>query len=272
MYKLLHGDVEEKLDYLINTGVKVDCVITSPPYNIGKLYPGVDDNRAVDKYLYWCTRWMKQVAELMKPSASFFLNLGGKVSDSMLPIRLARLTYKFFTLQNTIIWVKSLNIPEVGSFGHFKPVNSDAYLSGMFEYIFHLVPCGAKVSLRKNRVAVPYADKSNVERYGRGADKRDIGNVWFMPYPTKNKSEYHPTLFPLDLPLKCLKLALPSRRAVVLDPFVGGGTTGQACAKLGVVDFIGIDTVKSYIQMSTTRIASALTEYKRDTSVSASYL
>jgi len=260
------------LDELIKEGIKVDTVITSPPYNLNMAYPGVSDNLPDDKYLQWSMAWIEKITKLLKPEGSFFLNLGGRVSNSMLPIRIIRQTYHYFDLQNTIIWVKSIYIPEANtSFGHFKPVNSKAYLSGMHEFVFHLVTRGKKVSLHKERIAVPYADKSNVSRYGGGKDRRDIGNVWFLPYETKNASGLHPSAFPVSLPLKCLKLSLKNRNATVLDPFVGSGSTGVACARLGVKHFIGVDSSKAYIALATSKIGAELTSKARKQSLKTSY-
>lgn len=272
MYRLINHDVSKFLPALVESKVQVDCVVTSPPYNLGASYPGIDDNLPDDKYLRWCLGWLEQLSKLLKKDGSLFLNLGGKVSNSMLPLRVIRQTYRWFDLQNTIVWVKSIAIPDADtSFGHFKPVNSNAYLSGMFEYIFHLVPRGSKVKLHKQRIGVPYTDKSNVNRYGKGRDKRDVGNTWFIPYETRNASKMHPATFPIELPLRCLRLALHGKDSVVLDPFVGAGSTGVACARLGVANFIGVDKAKSYIQMATTAIGSELLERKRRESLSASY-
>jgi site-specific DNA-methyltransferase (adenine-specific) len=100
-------------------------------------------------------------------------------------------------------------------------------------------------------VGAPYQDKSNIGRYN-DIDLTDAGNTWLMTYETiQDKSQrLHPAAFPVDLPLKCIKLhGLDSpniRPLLVLDPFCGIGSTAIACKKLGV-SFVGFEIVKPYI-------------------------
>jgi site-specific DNA-methyltransferase (adenine-specific) len=102
-----------------------------------------------------------------------------------------------FVPQNEIVWVKAIEVDGVIR-GHCKPINSLAYLTRMHETILHLTKRG-DVPLDKLAVGVPYADKSNIERRGHAQDRRDRGNVWFIPYDTvQSKAEKfdHPAGFP----------------------------------------------------------------------------
>jgi site-specific DNA-methyltransferase (adenine-specific) len=229
----------------------VDVIVTSPPYNIGKAYNRYDDSREEGHYLEWMARVSAASAKALSRHGSFFLNLGGKPSDPGWPIRVLEVFRHEFALQNTILWVKSIAIdledvapnPLIGgdiAFGHYKPVNSDRYLNPMTEYVFHLTKEG-DVPLDKLSIGVPYRDKSNVGRWAKGkGDRRDRGNVWFIPYDTINKSRPHPCVFPVKLPMMCIKLHGCEKTGLVLDPFVGTGSTALACRKLGV-NFVGFD-------------------------------
>ena len=118
--------------------------------------------------------------------------------------------------------------------GHYKPVNSARYLNQTSEYVFHLTK-GGDVPLAKLSIGTPYQDKSNVARWGAAkADVRDLGNVWFIPYETVQRARPHPCVFPVKLPKQCIMLHGLEKTHLVMDPFVGTGTTGRAAADLGV--------------------------------------
>ena len=115
--------------------------------------------------------------------------------------------------------------------------------------------------MRIDRLAVgaPYQDKSNIGRYN-DIDLTDAGNTRFIPHKTiQDKSERpHPAPFPIELPSMCIKLhGLDStnntRSLLVLDPFMGIGSTAIACKKLGV-SFIGFEIGKHYLDYAIERV------------------
>jgi len=242
----------------------VDVIVTSPPYNIGKKYNQYDDKKPRETYLSWMEKIAKNCREIMAESSSFFLNVGGKSSDMWLPWEIAMCFRRYFFLQNVIHWVKSISIlkEDVGDYpnikgdisvGHFKPINSNRYLNSCQEYIFHFTKKG-DVDLDKTAVGVPYQDKSNIGRWKKArGDLRDRGNTWFIPYETIQKSRPHPTVFPVKLPEMCLKIHGVKKIKLVLDPFMGIGSTAVACKKLNV-DFIGFEIDNSYVDIATERL------------------
>jgi site-specific DNA-methyltransferase (adenine-specific) len=64
---------------------QVDLVMTSPPYNLGVRYRKYSDREDRPSYLRWCREWAAQVQRNLKPSGSFFLNIGAAPSNPMLP-------------------------------------------------------------------------------------------------------------------------------------------------------------------------------------------
>jgi len=137
--------------------------------------------------------------------------------------------------------------------GHYQPVNSSRYLSGAHEFIFHFTQRG-DITLNKTSIGVPYQDKSNIKRWKSvHGDLRERGNTWFIPYETIQASRPHPTVFPERLPEMCIKLHGFSNETVVLDPFVGIGTTALASQNLGV-NFIGFEIDASYAQIANERL------------------
>jgi site-specific DNA-methyltransferase (adenine-specific) len=241
----------------------VDVIVTSPPYNIGALYTTHDD-RAMTRgdYLRWLGDVAKECRRVLKDNGSFFLNIGGKPSDPALPIEASMKVMEHFHLQNHIIWVKSIAIPEEESIltedlsvGHYKPVNSTRYLSNCHETILHLTKHG-DVRVDKDAIGVPYSDKTNTTRWGNGSNGlRDRGTTWFIPYETVKSAKGHPCSFPVELPMKCIKFHGLQEGLLVMDPFMGIGTTAIACSILGM-RFIGFEVDASYIEQAVGRLAA----------------
>jgi site-specific DNA-methyltransferase (adenine-specific) len=86
----------------------VDLVVTSPPYNLGISYGKYSDRQDRRSYLGWCGEWAGQVRRVLRPDGSFFLNIGAAPSNPMLPHEIVMTLLKFFVLQNTIHWIKSI--------------------------------------------------------------------------------------------------------------------------------------------------------------------
>lgn len=243
----------------------VDVVVTSPPYNIGIAYKSYQDTKSREDYL----NWMEEVAiackRVMKEEASFFLNVGGTVTDPWIPIDVANVFRKHFFLQNMIHWIKSIAIPKesMGNYthiqgdiavGHYKPINSKRFHHDCHEFIFQFSKQG-DVKLDKLAIGVPYQDKSNIKRWksANGGDSRDRGNTWFIPYETIQESRPHPSVFPIGLPEMCIKDHGVNENLLVLDPFMGIGTTAVAAVRLNV-NYIGFEIDGEYIKIANEKI------------------
>ena len=182
----------------------------------------------------------------------------------MLPYEIVMELRDFFVLQNTIHWIKSITIEDrvgnVQSYGHFKPITSKRFLNDCHEYIFQFTITG-KIDIDRLALGVPYQDKSNIARWSHtgGSDVRCRGNTWFVPYETiqsRAKERPHPATFPVQLAEWCIKLHGVSRVKMMLDPFLGIGTSAIAAQRFGVKQFIGFEIDKSYLMEAKRRIAS----------------
>jgi len=245
----------------------VDVVVTSPPYNIGVCYNGYDDTISREDYLQWTEKWAEEVWRVLSDRGSFFLNVGSKPTDPLVPFQILDVMLRHFKLQNVIHWVKSIAIlkSEVGNYpgitqdvvvGHYKPISSRRFLNDCHEYIFHLTK-HCNVELDRLAVGVPYQDKSNITRWANGSSGVHCrGNTWFIPYETirdRNKDRPHPATFPVELPERCIRLHGVDRTKLVMDPFLGLGSSALACAKLKV-DFVGFEIAEDYYKQSCARI------------------
>jgi site-specific DNA-methyltransferase (adenine-specific) len=232
----------------------VDVVVTSPPYNLGIAYRRYQDRLGEQAYLDWMLLVAAEVRRVMRPEASFFLNIAGSSTAPWLPFELIVRLRDLFVLQNHITWIKSIAIGP-NSVGHYKPVGGKRFLHHNHEHIFHLTLTGS-VKLDRLAIGVPFKDKSNIARRGHARDLRCRGNTWHIPYDTvQSKAEkfHHPSTFPLELPRWCIRLHGVAQ-PVVLDPFMGTGTTMVAAALEGGTG-IGIEMDPSYLAVAQGRLA-----------------
>ncbi|MDQ3851779.1 MAG: site-specific DNA-methyltransferase [Thermoproteota archaeon] len=243
-----------------------DVVVTSPPYNIGTGYSSYKDELPREKYLTWIEEVGIAIKQALTDDGSFFLNIGNKPKDPWIAWDVAYVLRKYFVLQNVIHWVKSIaiNKAQVGNYpnisgdiavGHFKPMVSKRFLNDCHEYIFHFTKYG-DVHLDKLAVGVSYQDKTNIERWkaANKEDRRDRGNIWFIPYQTiqsRSKQRPHPATFPVNLADMCIRLHGSAK--LVIDPFIGIGSTAIAAMRLGI-SFVGFEIDKEYLDAAIDRI------------------
>ena len=249
--EIVIGDCLEVLKDM--TPESVDVTISSPPYNLGTAYHSYDDRQPRERYVAWMQEVGQAIRDVLKPNGSFFLNMGSTNRDPWIMMDVAYALRPLFVLQNHIIWVKSISIGDE-SFGHFKPISSRRYLNQNHEAIFHFTLHG-DVPIDRLAIGVPFKDKTNIARRGHPQDRRCTGNTWFLPYETvqsRGQKFDHPAAFPIELAAHCIKLH-GVVDAVVLDPFMGSGSTLVAAAQLGNRG-IGIEIDPFYAERAVTRL------------------
>ena len=241
---------QDCIEFMKCTDYRPNIVVTSPPYNLNIKYNSYSDNLDNKQYLEWVRDWSKCIYDIMDHMGSFFLNVGYTAKNPQIPFQVYDVVSDIFHTQNIIHWVKSITINDK-SIGHFKPVNSDRFLNQCHEFIFHFTKTNT-VKLDKLAIGVTYTDKSNISRFDHDIDKRDRGNVWYIPYETVQDTKSHPAAFPVLLPEYCIKLHGVDD-CTVYDPFTGSGSTAVACQRLGV-DFIGTEIDSKYIDIANDRL------------------
>lgn len=209
----------------------VDCIVTSPPYNLGIKYESYDDTTSREDYLAWSDRWLSAARRVIGFQGSLFLNMGGKPSDPLGPEQVVlRAVEAGWVVQNKLYWIKSittrvktkpdhikamsekagLDAKQVRalarafaeaegdglerSAGHFKSLNSPRFVNDCVEMVYHLTRDG-DVPLDRIAVGVEFEDKSNLTRGTRGknGDRRCRGNAIFVPYVTiQSRDEQRP--------------------------------------------------------------------------------
>lgn len=262
--ELRHGDCVVGMAGL--AAESVDIVVTSPPYNLGIEYSKCRDDQPRDQYLAWCGQWSHEIKRVLKPDGSVFVVVGSAPKNPLLPHELALELSRILVLQNEIAWIKAVTLDgedgETISRGHFKPINSRRFLNDCRETVMHFTKTG-DVTIDRLAIGVPYGDKSNVARWGHtgGHDRRCRGNVWFVPYETiqsHDRQRPHPATFPVKLAEMCIKLHGGHDDTVVLDPFVGIGSSALAAQACGVGKFIGFDIDDHYLAVAAERTGATV--------------
>jgi site-specific DNA-methyltransferase (adenine-specific) len=231
----------------------IHVVVTSPRYNIGIGYNSHRDKTSWQEYLDEIRCLAREGKRVLHLDGSFFLNVGYTNKEPWIDIEVANVMREFFVLQNRFNWIKSIAIGDVTR-GQFKPITSPRYVTPIHELIFHFTHRG-DVKLARKAIGVSYTDKSNIGRYA-DEDLRCAGNNWLMPYDTvqrKAKKFNHPAGFPVELPTRCIKLHGVREGLVVLDPFLGAGTTLVAAQRLGCQG-IGIEIDPDYCEAARRRL------------------
>ena len=256
---IIEGDVIVELKSLEEK--TFDCIITSPPYNIGIDYgEKVNDKKLRKDYLQWILDVFTECKRVLTDNGSLFINIGYTNIDPWIHMDVAQQLRSIFVLQNNFTWVKNISIDDT-SHGHFKPINSKRFVNVTNENVYHFTKTGNVEVFRKS-IGVPYMYKSNLSERNKKVnktgevkeDKRCRGNSWFIPYKTiqsKEERGKHPASYPDELVKRCLKL---SGATNVLDPFLGSGTTLTAAKDIGIVRGTGIEINPNFVEFARKRV------------------
>lgn len=248
--KTICQDALKALDFLPDKSV--DLLIADPPYNLTKLF-GKNTFKEMDfeAYKLWLDKWLAKTVRLLKDNASVYI-----CSDWKTSIAIPEIAGKYFILQNRISWEREKGR---GALNNWKNCLEDIwFFTKGKEYKFNLD--AVKV---QRPVIAPYRDES-----GKPKDWVDDGkqryrltspsNVWTdisIPFWSMPENTPHPTQKPEKLIAKLI-LASSDAGDVVLDPFLGSGTTSVTAKKLGR-NYIGIEREKEYAAIAEKRLEDA---------------
>lgn len=137
--KVIKGDCLRVLKMCEDASIS--CIITSPPYNLGKQYLNYKDDLSTIAYLDFMEEVSASFKRILKDDGHIFLNVGYTNKDPWLAFDVASRFRKIFILQNSIIWLKHVKIG-LDTFGIYKPIASKRYTSPVFENIFHFTHQG----------------------------------------------------------------------------------------------------------------------------------
>lgn len=217
----------------------VDAVITSPPYNYNlriqngkytrrslndktKYNKTYDDAMSMDEYFKWQRDCIEEMLRVSRGLVFYNIQM---INGNKLAI--FRLFGEFSEyIKEVIIWDKN----------NAEPAIHDGVLNSRYEYIIVLDKTNA------------ISRQFNVFNANRGT----VENIWKINKNTERGIANHNAMFPVDLPRKIIQL-FTRPNDLILDPFMGGGTTAVACVLEGR-NFIGFEINNEYFVNSIKRI------------------
>ncbi len=231
----------------------IDLTVTSPPYDNMREYNGNNELWNEDS-------WKSSLSELYRVTADggvlVWIVSDSTINGSETGSSMKQALYAIdsgFNLHDTMIWVK----PN-GAF----PDKKRYYQNWEYMFVFSKGRPKTFNPLKKRNITggriLGGTYKRNkdgdcfISAANKGKKRAEFGlltNSWHIT--NKDRSE-HPAVFPIELAQNHI-LSWSNPNDVVLDPFMGSGTTGVACKKLHR-QFIGIEIEESYINMAKKRI------------------
>ena len=230
--EIIRGNALEELKKLETESI--DLIIADPPYNLSKDYISTKDNLEFEQYLTFSKKWLKEASRLLKPNGTIYVFMGFKFISYLYNIMEQDLGLKFNS------WITWHYTQGIGKTKGFSPRHDDILMFTKSDnYQFNL-----------DNVRIPqkyYRTRNNM----RGANP---GNVWkysHVHYSNPNRQS-HPTQKPAGI-VERMILASSKELDVVLDPFLGSGTTARVCQQLRR-NCIGIEIEPNYIDMTYERL------------------
>ena len=276
---IYHGDCLEIMPEL----EPVDLIATSPPYNCRKDYGSFLDEMPWGRYYFWMNRFLDECYRSLCRGAVLAINVpsviryqhdhkyrktwndfdseyhthrkGKKIKGRG---RIEPLGFKLFEMmfakdphmREPIIWVKGeennaiCTNYQMGSDNnpYMRPAHELILLSSKEQW-FHRGGTG-----RRGRDAVPFIDYTK--------------DVWHIQAES-NKD--HPAVWPIEIPLRLIKLFVHAKDAIILDPFMGRGTTLIVARHLGS-RAMGIEIEEKYCEVAVQRLAQKVLEPEKTAS------
>lgn len=245
------GDILAVAGYL--PPASVDLLFADPPYNLakkfnGRPYPQV----APEVYGQWLEAWLSKLRPLLKPTASIYI-----CGDWRSSTTIHRVAGKYFHVRNRITWEREKGR---GAERNWKNCSEDIWFCTVTDdYTFDLE--AVKV---KRRVLAPYTSEQGQPKDWHESEATGRyrlthpSNIWTditVPFWSMPENTEHPAQKPEKL---LAKIILASSRVgeVILDPFLGSGTTSVVAKKLGR-HYIGVEIDEFYCCLAEHRLQLA---------------
>jgi site-specific DNA-methyltransferase (adenine-specific) len=232
----------------------VDLLILDPPYNLAKQFGQRRvPRRSVPAYQAWVESWFEKLMPLLKPTATVYICGDWQTSLALYPVAARHLQ-----VRNRITWER-----EKGRAArqNWKNCAEDIWFCTVGnQYYFD-----AEAVRVQRQVRAPYTDAQGKPKDWQATEQGNYrqtaaSNLWTdltVPFWSMPENTDHPTQKPEKLIAKLILASAPVT-GVVLDPFLGSGTTSVVAAKLGR-QYLGIELDPVYACLAEKRLELAQT-------------
>lgn len=235
----------------------IDLTVTSPPYNIGKEY---ETKLTTEAYVAWAGKWMTEIHRITAAHGTFWLNLGYVAVEPYgraVPLPYLLWDRSPFYLLQEVVWSYGAGVAAKNS---FSPRNEKFlwYLKDRSNYVFNLD------DVRDPDVKYPNQMKNGKLRCNPLG--KNPGDVWALPKVTsgRNRSSVermpHPAQFP-EAVIERIILASSNPGDLILDPFLGSGTTAAVASRLGRL-CVGFELRSDYVATAMKRVDAVMAAAK----------
>ena len=254
------NEVDRRIDNAANNG---STLVKNIPYGSG-LAGGVRNKRWYKKnrdniiqYENWCEKWAEEAYRILKPGS---LALVFNSTRTVAHVQTAFENVGFYA-RDIIVWKRNSGIPR--GLNAEKKLAKEGNPSATKWHGWHS-------ALRNEWEAIAVLQKplennylNTLKKYNTGllhTRREDIdgfqSNIIENISNREKKDEFntHPTVKPVKLMEDLIKLIMPLNSSnILIDPFIGSGTTAVACQNLGV-NWIGIEINKNYVDIANKRL------------------
>lgn len=240
--QIIHGDCLEVMRQIPSDSV--DITFADPPFNLKKKYNTYEDHKDEDAYLDWCREWLFEMVRITKPSGSIFVHNIPKWLTYY-----AGFLNEFATFRHWIAW----DAPTAPMGKTLQPSHYGIlfYAKNPKENKFYEIRYPHKRCRKCGYLLKDYGGKKKIlHPFGPL-----VSDTWSDIHRIRHNKhrDAHPCQLPVHL-LERLILMSTDEGDVILDPFIGTGTTAVAAARLGR-NVIGIDVDSEYVDITCRKFA-----------------
>ena len=221
----------------------VHLMVTSPPYNVGKVYDG---DLSVDQHLALLSSVLDETYRVLVTGGRACINIANIGRKPYIPLHayLIQVASEIgFYMRGEIIWQKGMSGTSTAWGSWMSPANPTLRDTHEYILVFQKPPFGR---------AKPEARKPTITR---DEFLELTKSVWTFPAASAKRAN-HPAPFPVELPLRLIKLYTFSDE-IVLDPFIGSGATAVAAVQEGR-NYIGFELDAQYIETANQRVVETI--------------
>ncbi|ODS42333.1 MAG: SAM-dependent methyltransferase [Candidatus Altiarchaeales archaeon IMC4] len=237
----------EKMEELPDDSVHL--MVTSPPYNVGKEY---DENLSLNEYREFLKSVWKEVYRVLVPGGRACINIANLGRKPYIPLHsfiIEDMQEIGFLMRGEIIWNKASTASPSTAWGSWLSAKNPV-LRDIHEYIL--------IFSKESFSRANHTDQPTTMT--RDEFLELTKSVWTFGAESARRVG-HPAPFPVELPLRCIKL-YTFENDVVLDPFAGSGTAAVA-ALISNRRFVGYDVEEEYVKIAEKRIAEVQDKQKQ---------